>query len=165
LLVDDPRTEEQVREANASFVQHYNHERPNQALACGNQPPRMAFADLPSLPHVPDVVDPDAWLPHVDGQHFMRKIRQNGSIVLDDVSYYVKQALAGQYIDVSLDASQQELVIWHQHQPIKRLAIKGLHKTRMPFEEFVTLMAQQARSEQRRLERARWQAQMGPVWA
>jgi hypothetical protein len=159
--VDDPRTEEQVREANASFVQHYNHERPNQALSCGNQPPRVAFADVPSLPPVADVVDPDAWLPHVDGQHFIRKIRQNGSIVLDDVSYYVKQRLAGHYIDVSIDASQQELVIWHQQQPIKRLAIKGLYKMPMRFEQFVSVMAEQARSEQRRLQRARWHAQMG----
>ncbi len=161
LLVDDPRTEEQVREANASFVQHYNHERPNQALSCGNQPPRVAFADVPSLPPVADAVDPDAWLPHVDGQHFIRKIRQNGSIVLDDVSYYVKQRLAGHYIDVSIDASQQELVIWHQQQPIKRLGIKGLYKMPMRFEQFVSVMAEQARSEQRRLQRARWHAQMG----
>jgi hypothetical protein len=165
LLVHEPRSEEQVREANDTFVQHYNQERPNQALSCGNQPPCVAFAELPSLPHVPALVDPDAWLHHVDGQHFIRKIRANGTILLDDVSYDVKQALAGQYIDVCLDARQQELVIWHQHQPLKRLAIKGLQKTRMPFEQFVTLMAQQARSEQRRLQRARWQAQMGPVSA
>src|SRR5438270_9496881 len=99
-LVDDPRSEEQVREVNASFVQHYNHERPNQALSCGNQPPRVAFAQLPSLPPVPALVDPDAWLHQVDGQHFMRKIRANGTILLDEVSYDVKQALAGQDIDV-----------------------------------------------------------------
>ena len=165
LLIHSPKTEGEVREANTAFVQHYNHERPNQALSCGNQPPRVAFAQLPSLPPVPTLVDPDAWLHHVDGQHFIRKIRANGTILLDDVSYDVKQALAGEYIDVSIDARQQELVIWHQHQLIKRLAIKGLQKTRMPFEQFVTLMAQQARSEQRRLQRARWHAQMGPVSA
>ncbi len=160
-LLHDPRSEEQVREANASFVQHYNQERPNQALACGNQPPRVVFAALPSLPHVPQVVDPDAWLQHVDGQHCIRKIRQNGTIVLDDVSYDVKQRLAGHSIDVSIDASHQELVIWHQHQPIKRLAIKGLQHTPMRFEPFVSAMAEQARSEQRRLQRARWYAQLG----
>jgi hypothetical protein len=92
-------------------------------------------------------------------------VRANGTIQLDDVSYYVKQALAGQYIDVCVDAATRELVVWSQSQPIKRLAIKGLQKTLMPFEQFVTFMAQQARSEQRRLERARWHAQMGPVSA
>jgi transposase InsO family protein len=165
LLVHEPRTEEQVREATEAFVQHYNQERPNQALSCGNQPPRVVFAQLPDLPKVPELIDPDAWLHHVDGEHFIRKVRANGSILLDDVSYYVKEALAGQYIDVCVDAAPRELVVWSQSQPIKRLALKGLQKTLMPFEQFVTLMAQQARSEQRRLERARWHAQMGPASA
>ncbi len=165
LLVEVPTTEEQVRAVNDTFVQHYNQERPNQALSCGNQPPRVAFADLPALPALPELVDPDAWLTHVDGQHFIRKIRHNGTILLDDVSYYVKGALAGQYIDVCIDASQQELVIWHQQQPIKRLAIKGLHHTPLPLEQFVSLMTEQARSEQRRLQRAHWQRQLGPAAA
>jgi transposase InsO family protein len=165
LLVHEPRTEEQVREATEAFVQHYNQERPNQALSCGNQPPRVVFADLPHLPKVPQLIDPDAWLHHVDGQHFIRKVRANGSILLDDVSSSVKEALAGQDLDVCVDAAPRELVVWSQSQPIKRLALKGLQKTLMPFEQFVTLMAQQARSQQRRLERARWHAQMGPASA
>jgi transposase InsO family protein len=165
LLVHDPRTEEQVREVNARFVQHYNHQRPNQARSCGNQPPRVAFPDLPSLPKMPGLVDPDAWLAHVDGLHFMRKIRANGSIRLDDVSYYIKQALAGQYVDISIDASAQELIIWHQHQPLKRLALKGLSKRLVPFEQFVTMMGQLARSEQRRQEWASWHTQVGPLLA
>jgi hypothetical protein len=70
----------------------------------------------------PAVVDPDAWLHHVDGQHFVRKVRANGSVLLDDVSYYVKQALAGQYVDICVDATTRELVVWHRHQPFKRLA-------------------------------------------
>ncbi len=157
LLIHSPKTEEQVREANAAFVHHYNHERPNQALSCGNQPPRVAWACLPA---VPEVVDPDAWLHHVDGQHFVRKVRANGTVLLDDVSYYVKQALAGQYVDICVDASARELVVWHQHQPLKRLAIKGLQNTLLPFEQFVALMAEQACSEQRRLQRAKWRAQI-----
>jgi len=161
LLVHEPRSEEQVRAANDTFVQHYNHERPNQALSCGNQPPRVAFAELPSLPHVPALVDPDAWLHHVDGQHFMRKIHTTGTILLDDVSYYVKKALAGQDVDVCVDATTQELVVWCQGQPIKRLALKGLQRTWLPFDHFVELMARQALWEQRRFERARWQAHIG----
>jgi hypothetical protein len=162
LQVYQPRTEEQVRQANDIFVHHYNHERPNQALSCGNQPPRVAFAQLPSLPPLPKFVDPDAWLYHVDGQHFIRKVRTNGSILLDDVSYYVKQSLAGQYVDICVDAATRELVVWCQHRPLKRLAIKGLHQRRLPFEQFVALMAEQAYSEQRRLERARWRAHIQP---
>jgi len=121
-----PQTEEQVREVNETFVMHYNQERPNQARSCANQPPRVAFAELPSLPQVPDVGDPDRWLHAIDGQHFVRKVRQNGTVLLDNVGYYVKQSLAGQYVDVSVDATTQQFVIWHQHQPYKRVAIKGL---------------------------------------
>lgn len=38
----------QGRELTATWQQHYNFERPNQALACGNRPPRVAFAELPA---------------------------------------------------------------------------------------------------------------------
>jgi len=154
LLIHRPQTQEQVREVNEAFVAHYNQERPNQARSCGNQPPRVAFAELPSLPRVPDVVDPDRWLRAVDGQHFVRKVRLNGTVLIDDVSYYVKQTLAGQYVDVCIDATQQELVIWHRKQPFKRVPIKGLQKTALSFEHFVQLMSQQALSEQRRQEQS-----------
>src|SRR5271167_4884618 len=79
LLVLRPQTLEQVREANQAFVEHYNQERPNQALSCGNQPPRVAFPVLPTLPPFPGFVDPDAWLRQIDGAHFIRKVRSSGS--------------------------------------------------------------------------------------
>jgi transposase InsO family protein len=59
-----PSTLEQAREVTEAFVIHSNSERPNQALSCGNQPPHLAFPELPSLPALPQSVDPDAWLPH-----------------------------------------------------------------------------------------------------
>jgi transposase InsO family protein len=158
LLVLRPQTLEQVREANEAFVQHYNQQRPNQALSCGNQPPRVAFPVLPTLPPVPGFVDPDAWLRHIDGAHFIRKVRSNGSVLIDDVPYYLKQRFSGQYVDVCVHAAKQELVVWHQHQPIKRLPIKGLQKTLLTFEQFVALMAHEALSEHRRLLYARRRA-------
>ncbi len=154
LLIHAPESEEQVREVNETFVAHYNQERPNQARSCGNQPPRVAFAQLPSLPRVPDVVDPDRWLRVIDGQHVVRKVRHNGTVLIDDVSYYIKHSLAGQYVDLCVDAHKQEFVIWHQHQPIKRVAIKRLQKTALSFDRFVQLMSQQALAEQRRLAKA-----------
>jgi hypothetical protein len=160
LLIHDPQTQEQVREVNAAFVEHYNSERPNQALSCGNQPPRVAFASLPNLPQVPQLVDPDAWLSWVDGQHVVRKRRHNGTVRLDDVSDDVKESLAGQDVDISVDATKRELMVWHHHQPLKRLAITGWQKRRLPFEPFVALMAEQACSEQRRRERARWRTSL-----
>jgi Integrase core domain len=154
LLISCPQTEEQVRAVNETFVDHYNQERPNQARSCGNRPPRVAFAELPSLPRVPEVVDPDRWLRVIDGQHFVRKVRHNGTVLLDDVGYDIKQSLAGQYVDVCVDANTQAFVIWHQHQPCKRVAIKGLQKTALSFDRFVELMSQQALSEQRQLAQA-----------
>jgi hypothetical protein len=158
LLVIRPQTLEQVREANEAFVQHYNQERPNQALSCGNRPPYVAFPSLSSLSPVPGFVDPDAWLQHIDGARFMRKVRSNGSVLIDDVPYYLKHTLSGQYVDVCVHAAKQELVVWHRHQPIKRLPIKGLKKSLLTFEQFVALMAHEALSEHRRLLYARRRA-------
>lgn len=136
------------------FVAHYNQERPNQARSCGNQPQRVAFSELPSLARVPDVVDLDRWLRVIDGQHFVRKVRHNGTVVLDNLEYYIKQSLAGQYGDVCVDANTQEFVIWHRHQPCKRVAIKGLLQTVLSFDRFVELMSQQVLAEQRKLAQA-----------
>ena len=86
LLVTRPHSLEEVREVNAAFVLHYNQERPNQALTCGNRPPRVAFPSLPALPSTPGLVDPDVWLRHVHGQHYIRKVRHNGTVLLDDVA-------------------------------------------------------------------------------
>ena len=61
-------------------------------------------------------------------------------------------------MDLSVNAAKQELVVWHEHQLLKRLPIKGLQKTLLTFEGFVAFMEQQALSEQRRLLQARRRA-------
>jgi hypothetical protein len=61
-LVHRPTTLSQVAEFTEAFLAHYNQERPNQARSCGNQPPRVAFPAFPTLPAVPQTVDPDRWL-------------------------------------------------------------------------------------------------------
>ena len=157
IQVHCPQTLEQVREATQAFATHYTTERPNQALSCGNQPPRVAFPDLPRLPALPIIVDPDAWLTHVHRQHFIRKVRQNGTVRLAERSYYIHMNMIGQYVDLCVDAHQQVFVVWHRQQILKQLPIKGLHKTLLPFEQFAALLCQQALSEQRRL----LQAQQG----
>jgi hypothetical protein len=141
-------------------VIHYNSERPNQALSCGNQPPHLAFPELPSLPPLPQSVDPDAWLPHIHGQHFIRKVRQNGTVRIAEGSYYIHLNLIGQYVDLCVDAHQQVFVIWHRQQVLRQVPIKGLHKTLLSFEQFAALMCQQALSEQRRLLQLRQSATM-----
>jgi transposase InsO family protein len=149
--VHRPQTLEQVREITEAFLVHYNTERPNQAISCGNQPPRVAFPTLPSLRPLPTLVDPDAWLQEIHGQHFIRKVRQNGTVRIAEGSYSIHMNMIGQYVDLCVDAPRQIFVVWHQHRILKQVPIKGVHKTMLPFEQFATLMWQQALSERRRL--------------
>jgi transposase InsO family protein len=43
LVLDRPATLEQARSVTGTFVQHYNFQRPNQALSCGNRPHARPF--------------------------------------------------------------------------------------------------------------------------
>ena len=107
-------------------------------------PRRSVLLTLPKLPPLPAVVDPDAWLSHVHGQHFIRKVRQNGTVRIAERSYYIHLNMIGQYVDLCVDAHKQVFVVWHRQQVLKQVSIKGLHKTLLPFEQFATLMCQQA---------------------
>jgi hypothetical protein len=147
LQVERPGTLAEVRSVTASYQEHYNWERPNQAVSCGNLPPRVAFPALPARPAVPFIVDPDAWLRTVDGRSYVRKVRENGTVLVNDTPYYVGQSLAGQYVGVQVDAPSREFAVLHQGQEIKRLPIKGLLGQPLPFDTFVTAMAEQARTE------------------
>ena len=120
--------------------------------------PRVTFPELPSLSPLPQLVDPNAWLSHVHGKHFIRKVRQNGTVRIAEGSYYIHLDMIGQYVDLCVNAHQQTFVIWHHQHVLKQVPIKGLHKTLLPFEEFASLMCQQALSEQRRLLQAQQEA-------
>src|SRR6266851_10515027 len=62
LQVHRPGTLSEVSKLTEVFLTHYNDQRPNQARSCGNQPPRVACPAFPTLPAVPQTVDPDHWL-------------------------------------------------------------------------------------------------------
>ncbi len=145
-----PGTEEEVREATDAFYVHYNTERPNQALSCGNRPPRVAYPELPTLPTLPEEVDPDAWLSHIQGQAFARRVQPNGSVEVDRKPYYIKQTLAGQQVVLLVNASERvfEVLLGREH--LKTLPIKGLVGQPLPFEEYAVRMREEARSEYRR---------------
>jgi hypothetical protein len=162
LRVHRPATKDHAEAVTAAFRQHYNAERPNQALTCGNRPPRVAFPTLPSRPALPAQVDPNRWLHLVDGRRFVRKVRYNGTVALEDSSYYVNQRLAGQYVTLQVKAAEQVVVVSHRHQAIKQMPLKGLHQGPRAFGEYVALVKQQARSRQcvglRRRRRDGWAA-------
>jgi len=124
----------------------YNHERPNQGLACGNQPPYTAFPQLPALPPVPDQVDPDHWLQHCHATVFRRTVDSQGSIQIDKDRYYIGRQYVKQRIILSVDAHEQAFRVLHSSQFIKQLPIKGLIGGSLSFSDFIQLMAKQARS-------------------
>jgi transposase InsO family protein len=165
LQVHLPRTRQQVQDATATFLVHYNDERPNQARSCGSQPPRVACPQFPTLPVVPELVDPDRWLGRVHQQTFARTVQADGGVRIDHREYYVGRQMAGQRVSCVVQAARQQFDIWHGTSWIKQLPIKGLHGTPLPFEEYVVLMKQEARSEYRRYlqTRARWN--QGHLWA
>ncbi len=149
LLVQRPENLSRVREVTAEYQKHYNHERPHQGRSCRNQPPLVAFPELPALRSLPLVVDPDRWLKEVDGEHFVRKVRSDGGLSVDKYDYYVGNALAGQYVVVVVDAAKRELVVEQQNKVLKRLPLKGLYQRIIGIEEYRELIKEEARSERR----------------
>jgi Integrase core domain len=131
----------------ATFRNHYNHERPNQAITCGNRPPCVAFSDLPARPALPATVDPDRWIEVLSGQRYVRKVRANGTVMVDSVSYYVDRAWEGKYVTLRIDAAAREFVVEYREQPIKRLPIKGLVGSPLPLEAYLKHITLEARTQ------------------
>jgi len=165
LQVHRPTTLQEVCEVTEQFLQHYNHERPHQGRSCKDQPPRVAFPTLPKLPPLPDQVDPDRWLQSVHGHAFARRIGSDGCVDVDEEPYYIKQALAGQHIALVVNAPEKLFEVYHQDILIKQVPIKGLHEKVLPFDRYVTLMKQEARSELRRLQMSGRSLRQLRLWA
>jgi len=146
LDVHTPRDKATVHEVTQTFLHHYNWERPNQAMTCHNQPPRLAFPDLPHRPALPTRIDPDAWLVAIHGRRYRRRVKSNGAIRLDNRSYYVKRALQGQSVTVVVDGPARELIIEHHKQPIKRIPIKGLYSEPLDFEVYLDAIRKEAQT-------------------
>jgi transposase InsO family protein len=150
LQVHRPGTLEQVREVTQRFRLHSNRERPHQGRSCGNQPPEVAFPTLPILPPLPSMVDPDRWLDSLHGQAFVRRVGSDGCVEVDHESYYLGRERAKQPVSVLVNAPDRLFDVYQGPQRLKRLPIKRLHGGLWPFERYVTLIAQEARSQERR---------------
>jgi transposase InsO family protein len=162
LEISRPGTLEEVRTVTQHFQQHYNGERPHQGRSCRNQPPALAHPVLPTRPALPVTVDPDLWLTALDGRWYPRRVKTDGRIQIDGTYYYIKQDLAGQHIMLRLNASTRCFDVFGGEQFVKSVPIKNLRGERMPLEEYIDLMRERARSEERqrllRQRRARLQA-------
>lgn len=160
-----PTTLEEVRTATEAFGQHYNQQRPHQGRSCRNQPPAVAHQVLPKRPALPEIVDPDRWLSALHGRWYPRLVKKDGRIQVDGIYYYIKAELAGHHIMLHLNATARCFDAFRGAQFIKSVPIKGLYGKLMPLEEYIDLMRERARSEERqrllRQRRARLQAQQG----
>jgi transposase InsO family protein len=165
LQVHRPRTLQEVQEVTEQFLVHYNQERPHQGRSCGNQPPWAACPAFPTLPAVPETVDPDRWLWQVHQQAFARTIRVNGNLSINRQDYYVSRSLAGQRVTCWVNAAEKCFDIWQPAGPIKSVPIKGLHGQTMPFQEYVALMKREARSEYQHYLHTHKRLTQGRLWA
>ena len=147
-----------VSEAQRLLGHHrafYNVERPNQAVTCNNQPPSRAAGDLPRLPCLPPVVDPDAWLQHYHQQGFRRRVRSNGTVTVDSDRYYIGKLYAGQQVLLRVDAPTRQFEVWQGDHCLKRCAIRNLFHGELPLAEYVERMIPAAQSEAKRLKARR----------
>ena len=96
---------------------------------------------------------------------FARRVHTNGSVTINHEAYYVKRTLAGQQVVCFVNAPEKCFDIWQAREPIKQVAIKGLSGKQLPFEEYVTLMKQEARSEYRRYLQTHPVYMQGRLWA
>lgn len=153
LRIHRPQDQAAVVDLNPRFREHYNRERPNQALTCHNQPPVVAFPHLPPLPALPSFVDPDGWLHFVHGKRYIRRVNPAGNIKVDKHSYYIGRAYQKQYVVLTMDAKQKQFVVRQKEAILKHLPLKGLHGGTVSFADYLTLISQEAISEWRHYQR------------
>jgi transposase InsO family protein len=146
LQVHRPADEETVKSVTAAFAQHYNFERPHQGVSCQNQPPRVAFPDLPARPPVPQTVDPDRWIDALDGKCYVRKVQRDTSVSIGAGRYYVSQALVGKHVTLRIAAADRCYVIAYEGQEVKRVPIGGTGRGPRGFAQFVEELTSEART-------------------
>ena len=144
ILIYQPETFEQVIDMNLDEKYYYNYHRPNPAKSCGNQPPRLAFPNLPALPVVPEIIDPDRWLEMVDGELFTRRVNAAGTVQLDKHKYYIGRAYHGRSVILQVDAANKQFKVELANQPLKTISLKGLEHRQMTFEEYLDFICKQA---------------------
>lgn len=146
ILVYHPETFQQVLDMNLDTKHHYNYQRPHQAQHCANLPPCLAFPQLPTLPSVPETIDPDHWLETIDGHLFKRRVNASGTVQVDKSKYYIGRAYQGRLVVLRVDAASQQFVVELANEPLKTIPIKGLQQKPMSFAAYLDFICAQALS-------------------
>ena len=118
--------------------------------ACGNVPPRVAFPVLPTLPALPERVDPDAWLATLDQKMYLRHVGREGCVDVDLATYYLGPQLAKQTVLLQVRAEQRQFAVWSQDQVVKLLPITGLVGQEMALDDYLQHIKQEALAAPRR---------------
>jgi len=117
----------------------------HQGQACHNQIPDEVFPDLPQLPYVPEIVSPNSWLDAYHGRVFRRRVGSNGTIQVDQHTYYVDSKLHRQPVLVHLDAENEAFFISCDDTVLKKCDIKGRLADEMDFQSYLLALKQEAR--------------------
>jgi transposase InsO family protein len=152
LWIHRPQTPGQAAQLLDEYRYFYNHDRANQATACRNQPPYVAYPILPTRPTLPEDVDPDAWLPHYDRLVFKRHLGTSGMMTVDSHLYYVGNQYRGERVQVHLDASRRCFHVIHKGNTIQQLPVKGLYGQRLRFSDYLNAILEESRSVDRQLQ-------------
>jgi transposase InsO family protein len=147
LRVYRPTSLEQVKEVIKNFREHYNHKRPNQAITCRNLPPYEAFPELPSLRRLPTTIDPDRWVEVLDGKRFVRKVRANGTISIDNTQYYIGTAKQGCSLTFHINGAKRTFIVEEADTTLKEISIKGLIREALSVKDYVALVLREIRSQ------------------
>jgi transposase InsO family protein len=150
LAIHRPNTLAKTICCTTNYLNHYNWERPNQAITCGNLPPRLAFPNLPKRPGLPTTVDPDSWLNQIHGRYYRRRVKGNGTVQIGRQRYYISRKLHRQSVVLRVDAPQQRLAVLQDDKLFKHVPLKGLYNSPMLLEDYIPLIQAEAVSDYRR---------------
>lgn len=100
----------------------------------------------------------DRWLWRYHHRVLARLIGSDGCVTVHHETYYISNQMGGQHVALVIDAPTASFDVMAGAQMLKRLPIKNVVREKLPLERFISLMLEQARSEERlRLAlRSRW---------
>ena len=109
---------------------------------------------------MPETVQADRWLWRSHRRVLARQVGSDGCVTVNTDTYYISTKLAGQKVALVIDAPTASFDVMLGEKLEKSIPIKGVIRGEMPIEKFITLLLEQARSEEReRMERKKryWQ--------
>jgi hypothetical protein len=118
------------------FIIYYNTQRPHQGHACANEIPDLAFPNLPTLPAMPQAVQPNAWLSAEHRRLYRRRVNSSGMIQVDTHRYSVGEDYAGLPVLAQVDAEHAHLLVIGSGTVLKVFPLLGLLPNQMPFVDY-----------------------------